>query len=126
MSRNYNTQDNMMSEQAKLYMVLKNTSDERCIFLTPEKPYPINQSDPEIIYDGGEHAILYRNKDNAIILDYYPESERSHLKSVKEILVVEYDVITNQPNNEYMARVSMVKTLPDITKGLITPKTQKK
>ena len=117
-----------MTEQAKLYSILKNTNNERCIMLTPKTPYEKEIASPEIIYACGEHAILYRSTNDAIILDYYPKTEQEILKTAHEILVVEYDLATNTPTREYMAKVTIVKSLPDITKHLTISQntTQKK
>ncbi|MBR1544547.1 MAG: hypothetical protein IJ638_01225, partial [Alphaproteobacteria bacterium] len=68
--------------------------------------------------DGGEHALLYRNSQETILLDYLPETQRNELTKLSEILVVEYDVNNKIPANEYMAKITIVKKIPDISKNL--------
>ncbi len=96
-------------EQAKIYMFITNDRGEKCLFLTPQAPYINKPENPEIIYDGGENAILYRNKNENIIIDYIPEKEKENLVNAKEILTVEYDIQTKKIINEYMAKIIKTK-----------------
>ena len=107
-----------MSTQQKLYLIMVNKSNERCIFLTPENISKLNVINPEIVYDGKEHAILYRNAEESLLLDYIPESQRNDLTKLSEILVVEYDVNKKEIANEYMAKMTIVKNIPNISKDL--------
>ena len=108
-----------MSIQEKLYLIMVNKRNERCIFLTPENISKLTVTTPEIIYDGKEHAILYRNNKESILLDYIPESQREELTKLSEILVVEYDVNKKEIANEYMAKMTIVKKIPNISKDLV-------
>ena len=89
-----------MSTQEKLYLIMVNKNNERCIFLTPKQISSLPFSTPEIIYDGKDHAILYRNQKESILLDYIPKSQQSELKKLTKILVVEYDVEKKEIANE--------------------------
>ncbi len=111
-----------MNTQEKLYLIITNEKNEKCFFLTPKKISKLKEINPEIIYDGKEHAILYRNQQETIILDYIPESQRNDLTKLSEILVVEYDVENKIIANEYMAKITITKKIPDISNGLITKK----
>lgn len=103
-----------MSTQAKIYMILTNLNNQKCILLTPNEVAKTTPQNPEILYDYGENAILYRNPNDTIILDYFPQSERKNLTELKQILVVEYDVKTKKPAYEYMAKITILNKLPPI------------
>ncbi len=106
-----------MTNQAKLYLIIVNDKGEKCIFLTPKEISKLKPIKPEIVYDGGDHAILYRNTQETIILDYIPQPQRD-INKLSEILVVEYDVKNKVIVNEYMAKITSTKTIPDISKIL--------
>ncbi len=108
-----------MSTQEKLYLIITNEKNEKCFFLTPKKISKLSPVNPEIIYDGKDHAILYRNRQETIILDYIPQSQQKDLTSLSEILVVEYDVENKIIANEYMAKMTIASKIPDISKTLI-------
>ncbi len=95
-----------------------NKKNEKCIFLTPKKLSNLKPINPEIVYDGKDHALLYRNTQETIILDYIPKSQQKDLVKLSEILVVEYDVKNKVIVNEYMAKITSTKTIPDISKIL--------
>jgi hypothetical protein len=65
---------------------------------------------PYIVYDGGENAVLYRDKKNPVLLNYIHPAIRSDLKEQKGVLVVE----TNDGAiiREYNSPVKVVKALP--------------
>ncbi|MBP3616099.1 MAG: hypothetical protein IKP65_05055 [Alphaproteobacteria bacterium] len=107
-----------MIKQEKLYLIITNKNNEKCLFLTPQTISKLLPIKPEILYDGGEHAILYRNTQETIILDYLPSSQREDLKTLSEILTVEYDVNTKTIVNEYISKVTIVNKIPDISNDL--------
>ena len=108
-----------MTEQAKLYLILTNKEKQKCIFLTPKTIDKTKPNNPEIIYDGKDHAILYKTPKKTIIIDYIPKEEQKIIKKLPEILVVEYDLENKKVVHEYMAKITISK-LPDISKQLIT------
>jgi len=69
---------------------------------------------PELVYDGGEHALLCRNSGHTVILDYINPDVRQSLAQAKEVLVAEH-LKTDKKNfvREYMAAVNIVKRLPE-------------
>ena len=102
------------NKNANIYLMLTNTDKEKCIILTPNV-LPITElENPELLYDGGENAILYRNSKESVIVDNIPETQRQDLLSLEKILIVEYDVVKDQPNKEYMARIVKTKSLEKI------------
>jgi hypothetical protein len=69
---------------------------------------------PELVYDGGEHALLNRNSGHTVILDYINPNIRQPLSQAKEVLVAEHPK-TDKKNyvREYTAVVKIVKRLPE-------------
>ena len=61
----------------KKFMVAEGNGGELYIFISAKADTP---SSPQIIYDGKDHAIFLRNRDQKIILDYF-----AHLKQVENI-----------------------------------------
>jgi hypothetical protein len=107
-------------KQAALYIVMVNDDGEVCTLLSPPVNYSGKVENPEIIYDGGRDAILYRNKDEAVALDYLPEANKKRLGEVKRVLVVEYDGENRSIHTEYFANVVKVAKLPDLKGRIVT------
>ena len=65
---------------------------------------------PHIVYDGGQAALLYRDENNPVLLNYIHPAIRSDLKKQKGVLVVE----TNDGAivREYRSPIQVVKTMP--------------
>jgi hypothetical protein len=108
-----------MATQTKLYMILTNPKGEKCIFLTPEKISTTTPNSPEILYNGKEHALLYRSPNQTLLLDYIAPPEREIIYNLKEILVVEFDISNNKIAHEYMAKITQTKEIPDIQTDLV-------
>ena len=100
-------------EQARLYNILINTNGDVCIVLKPLNPYKDEIQNPEILYDGGENAVLYRNPKFPVILDYIPEEQRKIIFEKDKILIAEYNIKTDVIENEYFAFVTRVKKMLD-------------
>ena len=109
-----------MTTQAKLYMLIVNEQGKMCVFLTPPEPYKPEPAEPEIVYDGGNHALLYRNPEDAVILDYIAEDMQARIADASEVLVVEYDPKLLLISREYMARLTKVAKLPYIEGRMLT------
>lgn len=107
-------------EQAKLYNILINPNGDVCIVLKPLIPYVGEIENPEILYDGGENAVLYRNSRNAIILDYIPEEQRKIIFGHKQILIVEYNIKSDVIEKEYFAFVTKVKKMLNLGQDFTT------
>lgn len=73
-------------EQEKKYDILKNAAGDLLFII---KARLTNEEKPTIVYDGGEHALFYRNKENTIVLDYINPNIRQHLEKAFKVLVVE-------------------------------------
>ncbi|MCL2438995.1 MAG: hypothetical protein FWD15_00605 [Alphaproteobacteria bacterium] len=67
--------------------------------------------EPKILYDGGDHAILYRSPTEPIALEMIPKEWCAKLLKAPEVRVAE-----GQPENslEYVARVEKVLKIPAV------------
>ena len=67
---------------------------------------------PQILYDGNEHALFYHQPTNPIILDYLNEQARPALKKSKKILMIEVDVEKQDVVADYFVPVTITEKLP--------------
>jgi hypothetical protein len=103
---------------ASPYDIMINRVNELLICLNEHEGVPEN---PEIVYDGGPHALLYRHKNQIVILDFVHQDARKPLEEVDQLLVVEFrrDVesrdVTDTSNivREYWVPVNVFGALPD-------------
>lgn len=102
------------NKNANIYLMLTNTDKEKCIILTPNVLPQTEPENPELLYDGKENAILYRNNNESIVIDKIPENQRQDLLNLKEILIVEFDTANNKPNKEYIAQITKTDNLEKI------------
>ncbi len=71
---------------------------------------------PRMIYNGGAHAVLYRNDGNVIVLDFIHPSIRADLEHAPQLLIVEAH--DGSVIREYMAEVKHMKEIP-LPNGLV-------
>lgn len=118
----------MTTTQAKLYNILTNPDGEMCIVLRLLVSYESKVEDDtaEIIYDGKEHAFLYRDDKESIIIDYIPKSEREKILSHKKILIVEYGIGSDDIQHEYFAVITKVSKIPSLNKSFLSREELKK
>lgn len=64
---------------------------------------------PHIIYDGKEHAILFMNEEDGVILDYISPEVREKLAKSREVRIVE--TILEDVRDSYFASMKFVKEL---------------
>ena len=94
-------------EQEKKYNVLKNAAGDLMILIRARMNDALN---PRVVYNGGKHALLYRNDENVIVLDFIHPSIRQDLNNASRILIVEaYD---GSIVREYVSDVRHLKELP--------------
>ena len=101
-------------EQEKNFNILQNESGNLMVLIRARLDDAVQ---PKLVYNGGEHALLYRNEHQTIILDYIHPAVRKALRKQKQVLIVE----TNEGAvvREYMCSVTCLKNTP-IPKNLIT------
>ncbi len=73
-------------EQERNFNIFKDPSGDLMLLIRARLE---NEEKPTIAYDGGEHALLYRNGNNTIVLDYIHPAVRGDLARLTNILVVE-------------------------------------
>ncbi len=94
-------------EQEKKFDILRNPAGELLIVIRARID---SEEKPTIIYDGGEHALLYRNPNNTIVLDYIHPMVRNNLSKVTSVLIVESQ--GSAIVREYFASVKQAKKIP--------------
>ena len=65
---------------------------------------------PQIVYDGGKHALLYRQQGFSITLDFIHPDARAPLAHAESVLIVEFE--GGELVREYEVPVRIVKKLP--------------
>lgn len=100
-------------EQEKKFSILKNPAGDLMILIRARLE---DATQPKIIYNGGKHAVLYRNGGNTIVLDFIHPSVRADLERVLNLLVVEAH--DGSIIREYMAEVRHMKEIP-LPNGLV-------
>ena len=93
------------------------TRDDEIVFaISVKEEDPVK---PKILYDGKEHALLYRSETDIVILDYLPEKIKEKLQNVDEAYIVEIDYRVKKMKYNYDAFIELVEEYPfDITKYL--------
>lgn len=94
------------SEQEGRYDILQNAAGEILIIIKYREGGPEN---PRLVYDGGAHALLYRSRESAVLLDSININARQPLKSVDEVIMVEIE--DDDVAREYKVPVRLVKDL---------------
>jgi len=104
--------------QAGIYEIRFNEAGEMLFILfPPEGGYEGLVESPEIAYDGGEHAILYRNADNPIVIDYVPSEARTPLSEAKAVRVAECK--DGSFLRDYEARIIKIGKIPGVKADII-------
>lgn len=91
----------------KKFVVAEGDRGELYIFLSAKSDLP---AAPQIIYDGNDHAIFLRNKEQKIILDYIHPSIREKLRNSREVVIVE--TIMENIKDSYFADIKVVNKIP--------------
>ena len=94
-------------EQEKQYDILQNSAGDLMVAI---KARMEDTNNPKIVYDGGEHAILYRTDDSAILLDYIHPDVRTPFLNAGRVLVIE--VRDESIIREYNVPVKKMKKIP--------------
>ena len=89
-------------QHAEAYKIIVSPNNKVALLLRPQKGDPCK---PYILYDGGNHAFLYRNKHDVILLDFLNPQITDILQSSASIVVIEADWHTNQTINDYLVSI---------------------
>ena len=94
-------------EQESFYEVHLNKYDELMFSIHAGEEEPAS---PVLLYDGGQHALLYRTPQSSVLLDFIHPEVRPYLMNAKQVLIAEtkdYKVA-----REYTVACKHVKNLP--------------
>lgn len=94
-------------EQEKEFNILKNSAGELMILIQARME---DAAQPRLAYNGGRHAVLYRNDHNTVILDYIHPDIRAVLDASKNVLIVE--TRDGAIIREYISSVRHLKEIP--------------
>ena len=94
-------------EQESFYEVHLNKNNELMISLRAREGEP---ESPVLIYDGGDHALLYRTPQSSVLLDFIHPDARPYLLDAKQVLIAETK--DYQVAREYTVTCKRVKNLP--------------
>lgn len=70
------------------YEIMVNDVNEVLIAVKSKKTEP---KSPRILYDGGDHAIFYRNESETVLLDFIHPDAKNFLFQTKSVLIGEVD-----------------------------------
>lgn len=90
------------------YDILQNAAGEILIIINYKASLP---DSPRLVFDGGDTALLYRNKDNSQILGGINEKTVEALRNVNHVLVAEVSPKTNDVVREYDVPIKMIKQI---------------
>ena len=94
-------------EQESFYEIHLNKYDELMISMRAREEDP---DSPVLLYDGGDHALLYRTPQTTVLLDFIHPDVRPHLLNARQVLIAETK--DYQVAREYMVACKHVKNLP--------------
>ena len=89
------------------YLIAEGTEGELYIYLKAKANNPAN---PQIIYDGMDHAVFVRSPQEKIILDYINPQVREKLRKAYNVVIVE--TILENIKDCYMASMQRVEKIP--------------
>ena len=101
-------------EQEKNFNILQNESGKLMILIRARLE---DAEHPKLVYNGGEHALLYRNDHNTVVLEYIHPAIRKALRQKKQVLIVETN--NGAVVREYVCDVAYLKNV-SVPKNLIT------
>ena len=99
----------LMPTQEKNYFVIPFEGDRLAFAITARKT---EEEMPIILYDGGKHALFYRNKEETVVLDYLDKRAMPMLLTGQHVAFVEIDPETEKVIRKYPALVKIVDKLP--------------
>ncbi len=104
-------------ETENYYDILANADGELVFCIKAREGNPVQ---PQILFNGEEHALFYRTADQMIVLDYIHPEVRPLLEKLSSVLVAEIlepsdKNQTGEIVREYMASVRHVSKLPLMT-----------
>ena len=98
-------QDSYGTQEGR-YDILQNEAGEILIIIKYHEGEPDN---PRIVYDGTDTALLYRNKESAVLLEHINIKAREPLMKIEEVLLVE--IQGDEVAREYKVPMRKIRSL---------------
>lgn len=89
-------------QHAEEYQIIISKDKKLAVLLHPQKGEPRNSY---LLYDGGDHAFLYRHREDVILLDYLNPAATDFLAQAGEILIIEADWEKNETLFDYIVKI---------------------
>ncbi len=103
----------LVIEKEDAYVAMPTTEDDIVFAISVREDDP---EMPQLLYNQKEHAILMRNRENAIILDYLNAEIQNMLQKIKKVFIAEIDYDEKRLIRDYEVPVEFVNGYPiDIT-----------
>lgn len=99
----------MQVEQEKEYQIMP-TTDGNLVFAIRAKSGEIK--DPKILYNGGKHAVLYRNDEDVVILDHLHPGAVTRLQKLSKAFISEIDYENESVKHFYPVHIHQVFKFP--------------
>ena len=99
-----------MPHQEKNYFILA-VDKNRLVFAITARD--TSEQMPVILYDGGKHALFYRNREETIALDYLDDRAKPLLLTGQNVAFAEINPETEQMVRQYPTLVKIVDKLPN-------------
>ena len=93
-------------EHARSYQVII-SSDNKVVFLI--KPQDGEVLRPYIVYDGSDHAFLYRHPRHVLLLDFLDAKIIPYLKNANEAIIIEADQEKDIVYQDYTVKIKHEK-----------------
>ncbi len=93
-------------QHAEEYQVIISKDKKLALLLHPQKGVPCHSY---LLYDGEDHAFLYRHRDDVILLDCLNPAVTDFLKHADEILIIEADWEKNETIFDYTVKIKHEK-----------------
>lgn len=103
--------DRLNRENIGNFQILRNDDDELLIIV---EMYDSEPENPLLIYDAGQRAILYRNRESLIFLSDLEQAAREGLLKVAEVIVAE--IQSDDCAREYRVPVKIIESLDELLK----------
>lgn len=95
--------------QEKQYQILP-TTDKGLVFAINMKQGDIRE--PKILYDGGNHALLYRSEEDVVILDFLEPRAKRMMQNLTKAHICEIDYDRERVEHFYETHIHQVFQMP--------------
>lgn len=93
-------------KHARSYQVMISTDNKVLFLIKPQEGEPLN---PYIVYDGSDHAFLYRHPRHVLLLDYLDSKVIPYLRKATEAIVIEADQEKDEVYCDYRVKIKHEK-----------------